>query len=60
MEKIHVKLFEIWTSGSGGDAVQRKGLRMTDRGKIDDGRRPITIKISFGVLKKKVPASVFA
>ena len=28
---IHVKLFEIWTSGSGGDVVYRKSLRMTDR-----------------------------
>ena len=27
---ICVKLFEIWTSGSGGDVVQRKSLRKTD------------------------------
>ena len=30
---IHVKLFEIWTSGSGGDVY----------GRTNDGRRPITI-----------------
>ena len=33
---IHVKLFEIWTSGSGVDVVSRKSLGM-------DGQRPITI-----------------
>ena len=28
---IHVKLYEIWTSGS-GDVVLRKSLRMTEDG----------------------------
>ena len=37
MGNIHVKLYEIWTSGSGGDVVQRKSLR------TDDGQRLITI-----------------
>ena len=27
MENIHVKLYEIWTSGLGGDVVLRKRLR---------------------------------
>ena len=27
---IHVKLFEIWTSGSEGNVVLRKSLRTTD------------------------------
>ena len=42
MGNIHVKLYKIWTSGSGGDVVQRKSLSMTDR-RTDDGQRPITI-----------------
>ena len=35
---IHVKLFEIWTSGSGGDLAKRQSLR-TDarRTKSGDG-----------------------
>ena len=31
MENIHVKLYEIWTSGSGGDAVKRKSLQTNGR-----------------------------
>ena len=38
MGNIHVKLYEIWTSGSGGNVVSRKLLRT-----IDAGRRMITI-----------------
>ena len=38
MGHIHVKLYEIWTSISGGYAVQRKCYARTD-----DGQRPITI-----------------
>ena len=30
---IHVKLFYIWTSGSGGDVIYRKSLRTTDSGR---------------------------
>ena len=40
MGNIHVKLYEIWTSGSGGDVVYRK--KFTDDGRTDDGQRPIT------------------
>ena len=35
MGNIHVKLFEIWTSGSEGDVVQRKSLRTDGRTKTD-------------------------
>ena len=37
MGNIHVKLYEIWTSGS-GDVIERKSLRTTDgrRTKTDD------------------------
>ena len=38
MGNIHVKLYEIRTSGSGGDVVSRKSLRTKDA-----RRRPITI-----------------
>ena len=38
MGNIHVKLYEIWTGGSGGNVVSRKILRTTDC-----GRRLITI-----------------
>ena len=31
MGNIHVKLYEIWTSGSGGDIVLRKRLRTDGR-----------------------------
>ena len=41
MGNIHVKLYEIRTSGSGGDVVDTKSLR-TDGG-THDGQRPITI-----------------
>ena len=34
MGNIHVKLYEIWTSGSEGDVVKRKSLR-TDETDID-------------------------
>ena len=37
MGNIHVKLFYIWTSGSGGDAIT-DGRPMTN-----DGQKPITI-----------------
>ena len=37
MGNIHVKLYEIWTSGSGGDVVQRKSLR-TDEQTMDEDR----------------------
>ena len=38
MGNIHVKLYEIWTRGSGGDVIERKSLRTTDgrRTKTDD------------------------
>ena len=47
MGNIHVKLFEIWTSGS-GDLFKEKVFRTTDRRSTDarlahDGQRPITI-----------------
>ena len=42
MGNIHVKLYEIRTSGSGGDVVSRKSLR-TDRRWTDDRQRPIAI-----------------
>ena len=42
MGNIHVKLYDIRTSGSGEDVVYRKSLQTDDRG-TDDGRRPITI-----------------
>ena len=35
MGNIHVKLYEIWTSGSGGNVVSRKNLRTTDWTKTD-------------------------
>ena len=35
---IHVKLYEIWTSGSGGDVFKEKVY-----GRTDDGQRSITI-----------------
>ena len=38
MGNIHVKLYEIRTSGSGGDVVSRKVYGWTD-----DGQRPVTI-----------------
>ena len=38
---IQVKLFEIWTSGS-GDVIYRKSLSMMD-GRMDDAQRLITI-----------------
>ena len=38
MGNIHVKLYKIWTSGSGGNVVSRKNLQTTDW-----GRRLITI-----------------
>ena len=38
---IHVKLFEIWTCGS-GDVIKRKSLLTTD-GRTRDRQRPITI-----------------
>ena len=34
MGNIHVKLYEIWTSGTGGDVISRKSLSM-----MEDGRR---------------------
>ena len=37
MGNIHVKLYDIWTSRSGGDIVYRKSLRTTD-GRTDDGQ----------------------
>ena len=39
MRNIHVKLYEIWTSGSGGDIAldKKKGLQ------THDGQRPTTI-----------------
>ena len=37
---IHVKLYEIRTSGSGGDVVSRKSLQMDAR--WSDGRRTKT------------------
>ena len=37
MGNIHLKLYEIRTSGSGGDVVYRKSLR------TDDRQRQITI-----------------
>ena len=43
MGDIRVKLYEIWTSGSGGDVVLRKSLR-TDAQRTDARwKRPITI-----------------
>ena len=36
MGNIHVKLFEIWTSGSGGDVIYRKSLPKND-GSTTDG-----------------------
>ena len=30
MGKLHVNLYEIWTTGSGGDVVQRGSLRTHD------------------------------
>ena len=41
MGNIHVKLYEIWTSGSEGDVVLRKVYGRTD-GRTVDGQRPIT------------------
>ena len=41
MGNIHVKLYEIRTSGSGVNVLLRKSLR-TDR-QMDDGQRRITI-----------------
>ena len=38
MENINVKLYKIWTSGSGGDVVLRKTLRMTDGRTTDKDR----------------------
>ena len=35
MGNIHVKLFEIWASASGGDVDQRKSLQMTHDGWMD-------------------------
>ena len=48
MGNIHVLLYEIWTSGSGGDVVKKKFT--------DDGRRPITIPhlVPKGELKIKM------
>ena len=34
MGNIHVKLYVIWTSGSEGDVIYRKSLKM-----MEDGRR---------------------
>ena len=41
MGNVHVKLYEILTSGS-GDVVYRKSLRTQD-GWTHNGQRPITI-----------------
>ena len=37
MGNFYVKLYEIWTSGSGGDVIQSKSLW------TDDRQRPSTI-----------------
>ena len=37
MGNIHVKLYEIWTSGSEGDVFLRKSLRT--EGRTTDGER---------------------
>ena len=55
MGNIHVKLYQIWTSGSGRDFVKRKSL-----GTRDDRQRPITIahlEPSAEVSKKKYVVS---
>ena len=39
MGNIHVKLYEIWTSGSGRDVIKRKKVY----GRTHDGQRLITI-----------------
>ena len=42
MGNIHVKIYEIWTSGSGGDVCSKK--KFMDEGCTPDaGQRPITI-----------------
>ena len=38
MRNIHVKLYEIWTSGLGGDVVLRKSLRTAGRRSTDEDR----------------------
>ena len=40
MWNIHVtvKLYEIWTSGSGGDVIQRKSSRTNDGWRTDKDR----------------------
>ena len=44
MGNIHVKVCEIWTSGSEGDIVQSLSRdRQMEDGWTDDRQRPITI-----------------
>ena len=47
MGNIHVKLYEIWTSGSGGDVLQRKSLRMTEDGRTKDKCDHYTSPLAF-------------
>ena len=37
MGNIYVKLYNIWTSGLGGDVVQRKSLWMGGQTRDEDG-----------------------
>ena len=37
MGNIYVKLYKIWTSGLGGDVVQRKSLWMEGQTRDEDG-----------------------
>ena len=39
---IHVKLYEIWTNGSGGAVVKEKVYGQMDARPLDDGQRQIT------------------
>ena len=50
MGNIHVKLYEIRTSGSGGDVVETKSLR-TDARRTTDKDRSQYLNLSSGELK---------
>ena len=48
MGNIYVKLYEIWTSGSGGDVIKIKSLRTRD----EDQSQYLTLSIRFRWAKK--------